>query len=142
LCRMADQTLRGDSPEAKAPPVEVLLHIDAATLVGETSEGNGVPAGTCRQILCDAGVVPVLHAEGRIIDAGRKKRTVSTSLRRAVRSRDRGCTFPSCTYLVADAHHVRHWLDGGETTLENLTLLCPHHHTLLHEGAFSVERGP
>ena len=32
-----------------------------------------------------------------------------------------------------DAHHVRHWADGGHTTLTNLTLLCAHHHTWVHQ---------
>jgi hypothetical protein len=31
--------------------------------------------------------------------------------------------------------------NGGETTRENLTLLCTYHHRLLHEGGFRVERG-
>ena len=39
-----------------------------------------------------------------------------------------------------DGHHIRHWIDGGETSLENTTLLCTHHHTLLHEGGFTIER--
>ena len=34
-------------------------------------------------------------------------------------------------------------MDGGETKLGNLVLLCRHHHRLVHEGGFtlSVERG-
>jgi hypothetical protein len=37
-----------------------------------------------------------------------------------------------------DAHHLKHWANGGETSLANLTLLCTHHHTLLHEGGFTI----
>jgi hypothetical protein len=33
-----------------------------------------------------------------------------------------------------DAHHVRHWVDGGPTDLSNLVLLCRHHHRTLHAG--------
>jgi hypothetical protein len=36
--------------------------------------------------------------------------------------------------LSKDAHHIEHWADGGATSLDNLTLLCSHHHRLLHEG--------
>jgi hypothetical protein len=78
---------------------------------------------------------------GTPLDVGRKQRTVSTPLRRAVYARDRGCTFPGCErrrYL--DAHHLRHWAEGGETRLDNLALLCTHHHRLLHEGGFRVAR--
>jgi hypothetical protein len=35
---------------------------------------------------------------------------------------------------------VQHWADGGETSLDNLLLLCSHHHTLIHEGGFTVQR--
>jgi hypothetical protein len=66
---------------------------------------------------------------------------VSTPLRRALWARDRRCTFPGCSNKrYVDAHHIRHWADGGETTLENLTLLCSHHHRALHEGRFRIRR--
>jgi len=39
-----------------------------------------------------------------------------------------------------DAHHIRHWAEGGDTSLSNLTLLCSHHHRLLHEGGFKIRR--
>jgi hypothetical protein len=39
-----------------------------------------------------------------------------------------------------DAHHIRHWADGGDTSIENLILLCRNHHRLVHEGGFGVER--
>ena len=78
-------------------------------------------------------------ANGNPLDVGRKQRTVSTSLRRALYARDRGCTFPGChrkRYL--DGHHLEHWINGGETKPENMALLCTYHHTLLHQGAFSI----
>lgn len=31
---------------------------------------------------------------------------------------------------------------GGETRIENLALLCRHHHTLVHEGGWEVEGAP
>ena len=34
---------------------------------------------------------------------------------------------------------MEHWAAGGETNLANLLLCCKTHHTLLHEGDFSVE---
>jgi hypothetical protein len=84
----------------------------------------------------------VLVAEdekGNPLDVGRKQRTVSTALRRALYARDRCCTFPGCRrkrYL--DGHHLEHWINGGETTPGNMTLLCEYHHRLLHEGAFGI----
>ncbi len=40
-----------------------------------------------------------------------------------------------------DAHHVMHWADGGETSLDNTVLLCSTHHRLLHEGGFRINKG-
>ena len=91
-------------------------------------------------MLCDCSYVTVFEDDnGNPLDVGRKQRTLSTALRRALLARDRCCTFPGChrkRYL--DGHHLEHWIDGGETTPANLTLLCPYHHRLLHEGAFLI----
>jgi hypothetical protein len=35
---------------------------------------------------------------------------------------------------------VRHWAEGGETTLGNTCLLCEAHHMLVHEGGWRMER--
>jgi hypothetical protein len=32
---------------------------------------------------------------------------------------------------------VHHWAEGGETSIDNLTLLCWFHHQLVHEGRIS-----
>jgi len=37
-----------------------------------------------------------------------------------------------------DGHHIKHWADGGETSLSNCILLCSHHHRLVHEGGWQV----
>ncbi|MGH2924087.1 MAG: HNH endonuclease signature motif containing protein, partial [Solirubrobacterales bacterium] len=56
-------------------------------------------------------------------------------------SRDRGCRFPGCTNRRwTDHHHIVHWAHGGETSTENLVLLCRRHHRLVHEGGFRVAR--
>ena len=62
-------------------------------------------------------------------------------MRRALRSRDRGCRFPGCeNRRFLDAHHVHHWARGGPTHMGNLLLLCRHHHRLVHEGGYRVDR--
>ncbi len=62
-------------------------------------------------------------------------------MRRALRVRDKGCRFPGCTNTrFVDGHHIKHWADGGETSLDNLVLLCRHHHHLVHEGGFACEK--
>jgi hypothetical protein len=87
-------------------------------------------------------VVPILEDErGKTIDVGRKTRTIPSALRRALAARDGGCRFPGCTNRrFVDGHHIRHWVDGGETSLDNTVLLCRRHHGYLHEAGFSIER--
>jgi hypothetical protein len=56
--------------------------------------------------------------------------------------RDRGCRFPGCGVRFGQGHHLRHWAQGGPTTLSNLALLCRRHHRAVHEEGFEVERQP
>lgn len=104
--------------------------------------GIGVSAETSRRLACDADLVPMTHdGQGRVLDVGRKRRTVPPALRRALEYRDRGCRFPGCGSRYTDAHHVRHWAEGGETKLDNLVLLCRGHHRAVHEGGMTIELG-
>ena len=82
----------------------------------------------------------VEDAAGKTIDVGRKTRTIPAALRRALEARDQTCRFPGCSHRrFLDAHHVEHWIDGGETNLVNTHLCCRSHHRLLHEFGFSAE---
>ncbi len=120
---------------------QVVVHADAQSLMGGAGRAD-LPIDTVKRLLCDCSLVMVAEdANGNPLDVGRKQRTVSTPLKRALHARDRGCTFPGChrkRYL--DGHHLQHWLNGGETTPDNMTLLCTYHHGLLHRGSFSIVR--
>ncbi len=106
------------------------------------SDSKGRRQDALRRLSCDAGLVVMVHgAEGEVLDVGRKRRTVPAALRRALEHRDGGCRFPGCGNRYTDAHHLRHWSEGGETTLDNLALLCRRHHRAVHEGGFQVEWG-
>ncbi len=87
-------------------------------------------------------MVPLAEdAGGNPLSLGRKRRTVSAALRRALQVRDGCCQFPGCTHhRFTDAHHIEHWVNGGETSLDNTLLLCRRHHRFVHEYGFSVER--
>jgi hypothetical protein len=41
-----------------------------------------------------------------------------------------------CVHL--HAHHIVHWADGGPTIVENLIMVCSHHHRLLHDDGWGV----
>ena len=119
----------------------MVVHVDETSLRGNVGRSD-FPSIPIKRLTCDGSLITVVEDErGNPLDVGRKQRTVSTPLKRALWSRDRGCTFPGChrTRFV-DGHHIVHWADGGDTSLDNTTLLCTYHHRLLHEGGFSVRR--
>ena len=123
----------GPSPETETEPV-----VCSQTVLDEDG-GIHVSAESARRLACDAAKVEMQHgAGGEILDVGRRTRTISPALRRALASRDGHCRFPGCQNRRTDAHHVRHWADGGETVLENLVLLCRRHHRAVHEEGFRI----
>jgi hypothetical protein len=125
---------------------QVVVHVDADALAGNAEvactldDGPAIAAETARRLACDASLVALSERNGSTVRVGRKTRTISPGLRRALTARDRGCRFPGCeNHRFVDAHHVRHWARGGETALGNLVLLCRRHHRLVHEGGFGVD---
>ena len=130
-----------DERSNTADRYQVVVHVDEKSLRGGVGRAD-MPIETIKRLCCDGSLVTVVDgADGTPLDVGRKQRTLSAQLKRALHARDRSCTFPGCHrkhYL--DAHHLQHWAHGGETVPENLTLLCTYHHRLLHEGGFRVER--
>ena len=97
-------------------------------------------ASTARRLACDASLVTVLEdGTGNVLNVGRRTRAVPPAIRRALTLRDACCRFPGCCETrFVDAHHIHHWCYGGETSLDNLTLLCRYHHTLLHQEGFAI----
>ncbi|MBM9466888.1 HNH endonuclease signature motif containing protein [Nakamurella leprariae] len=132
----------------------VVVHADAAVLaetahpagdVAQIEDGIGIGRATAQRLACDASLLAVLHSAvpGEELRIGRRTRKISPAQRRALRIRDGGCRFPGCARRRhLQAHHVRHWLHGGRTDLDNLVLLCRTHHMLLHEAGFAVELAP
>ena len=101
--------------------------------------GIHVSAETARRLACYAATVSMHHGPGgEILDVGRRTRTISPALRRALAARDRQCRFPGCGNARCDVHHLEHWADGGRTALDNLVLLCRRHHRAVHEEGFRV----
>ncbi|HYN96039.1 MAG TPA: HNH endonuclease signature motif containing protein, partial [Pilimelia sp.] len=102
-----------------------------------------VPDEVAQRLACDADVWRVVldPARGQPVEVGRSHRLVPAWLRKALHARDRGCRFPGCGAPSAwsDAHHVVPWARGGRTDAGNLVLLCRWHHSLVHEGGWSVE---
>ncbi|MEX2532263.1 MAG: DUF222 domain-containing protein, partial [Gemmatimonadota bacterium] len=159
--RATASRVSGSRPECYT----VMLHVDATTLAGvdgsgeqagsapgdedsppsltlysHLEDGTRVSAEASRRLACDASVVRITHAaDGSILDLGRKTRTLSPALRRALEIRDGGCRFPGCGLRFTEGHHIVHWGNGGETRLSNLVSLCRRHHRAVHEEGFRVQ---
>lgn len=152
---------RGSSPQltplSGGDKYQILIHIDANSLHESDQARHHADAAHChldsgsfvaplslettRRLACDASVVTVLEdGAGNVLNAGRKTRSIPPAIRRALKIRDRGCRYPGCCESRwVDGHHIQHWCEGGETSLDNLVLLCRYHHRLLHQGLFSIE---
>jgi hypothetical protein len=126
---------------------EIVVHVDAQTLaseqISERCEVEGGPViapETLRRLGCDGALVTILERDGQPLSVGRRTRAINPALRRGLKSRDQGCRFPGCTHTRwLHAHHIRHWVHGGPTAMENLIQLCSHHHHLVHEGGYRVD---
>lgn len=135
------------------PHMAVTINVDqlrgtaddaAAARFGGTIDTTGQPitADNARRIACDAEILPVLlDGESRPLDVGRAQRSAPPHLRAALLARDGSCAFPGCDHPpgTAQAHHIRHWADGGHTALTNLVMLCAHHHTVMHAQHWDIE---
>jgi 5-methylcytosine-specific restriction endonuclease McrA len=151
LALVAETALHHElDPGAPGERYQVVVHVDAGVLAdpeqpGQSvlEEGSRVSAETSRRLACDASRVVMRHdREGRVVEVGARTRTIPSALRRALHHRDRSCRFPGCPVRVGQGHHVRHWAQGGPTTLTNLVLLCRRHHRTVHEEGYQVTRGP
>jgi len=149
LTTLAETTLRhGPEPLSMAERYQVVVHVTAERLSEdepgrcELDNGQALALDTVRRITCDSSLLRITEDDvGNPLDIGRKTRAVPPAMQRALRSRDGGCCFPGCSHhRFVDAHHIHHWADGGDTSIDNLVLLCRHHHRLVHEGGFGVER--
>ncbi|MBI1845354.1 MAG: HNH endonuclease [Candidatus Rokubacteria bacterium] len=110
---------------------------------GSGARHMGGSAETSRRLACDATRVVIRHDDdGQITEVGARTRAIPPALRRALQHRDVGCRFPGCGLRFTQGHHLRHWAEGGPTTLSNLALLCRRHHRAVHEEGYRVERGP
>ena len=60
---------------------------------------------------------------------------------RAIKDRDQHCQYPGCTKThQLQIHHIKHWADGGATSIENGVSVCCSHHTMLHEGGHVIQK--
>jgi hypothetical protein len=121
-------------------PLETLLD-DSSELCGELERGGLVSADVIRRLACDARLIIAVDDDvGHTLYEGRQRRLATATQWREVWRRDRHCRFPGCHNVVfTNTHHVDEWeADFGPTDIDNLALLCEHHHTLIHTKAWTM----
>jgi len=132
----------GSQGQPTTPKAQVMVTMALDELTGAlrgaglTVHEGTLSAGQVRQLACEADLIPaVLGEQGEILDLGLARRLVTPGQRRVLAHRDQGCTFPGCHVPATwcDAHHVVHWARGGRSDLSNYALLCPRHHTWVHQ---------
>jgi hypothetical protein len=103
-----------------------------------TTRDGGTPGDLAARLRAAVRLLPPAlgGAPTQPLEVGRATRVISAAQRTALAVRDGGCRFPGCDRPLAwcEAHHLRHWLQGGATDLGNLVLLCRAHHRAVHEG--------
>jgi hypothetical protein len=143
VCRRA-AAAGGSAPTT--PKAAVVVTMDWNDLAhrtggGTTLTGDLLAPETVRRMACDASIIPaVLGSRSEVLDLGRTSRLVTPKLLQALYLRDGGCTFSGCSRPPSwcDAHHCLHWCDGGPTDLTNMALLCPRHHTIVHQKGYTA----
>lgn len=109
---------------------------------GITAHGMPISAANVRRMACNADIIPaVLGTKGELLDLGRTSRGFSKAQRKALAIRDRGCTVPGChrSAATSEAHHVKPWSEGGETSVDNGLLICEYHHLQVHAGLITLQ---
>jgi hypothetical protein len=133
-----------DPTDATAPDNAYFFDLFGQTGVGRMPWMGAMSIEGARRIACDSIVHPIVMDEnGSPLNLGRSQRTANRKLRRALVARDGGCAFRGCGRPAAwcDAHHIKHWIDGGPTDFDNLVLLCRFHHRLIHHSEWEVVMG-
>jgi hypothetical protein len=155
LCDAFVETIRSSESGAHGratttSPYFVVVHVPLAALADKSGETTGlagelerdglISCETVRHIVCDATIVIGVDDDvGHTMYEGRARREPTDAQRREVMRRDRHCRFPGCTNATfTNTHHVVPWKPGGRTDLENLALLCLHHHHLVHSGGWTM----
>ncbi|HEU5002462.1 MAG TPA: DUF222 domain-containing protein [Actinomycetota bacterium] len=145
LVALASTRLREDADPDRAC---VVVHISVESLVSgegmaELSSGGAVPARVVRRLSCDGRLEVVLEDQAGLVAIAPAQRDIPHPLSRYLKNRDKCCRFPGCGMRRhLHAHHREHWADGGPTVSTNLLLLCKRHHSLVHDGGWSVVGNP
>jgi hypothetical protein len=139
-----------DDLVSRPPSCQIMVRVDldallrGSTAPGEICEIDGqgpIPVPMARDMANDAFLTYVFHQAGDIRSISHFGRTINRRLRTALVHRDRTCVVPGCDVAWGlEIDHVIPFAEGGPTTLDNLALLCHHHHFLKTFEGWTLER--
>ncbi|MDR2565792.1 MAG: HNH endonuclease [Bifidobacteriaceae bacterium] len=140
LVAVTDSYPEGGAPLKAGRPARVVVtmtkdQVGSPAPTGVLEEtGEELAPEALNQLLCGAEWIGVLVGSfGEPLDVGRTTRGIPPAIRTALSQRDGGCIFPGCGMGPegCEAHHLRKWVLGGNTSLTNLVSVCHRHHRIL-----------
>jgi hypothetical protein len=147
FCTLIETIPADKLPDTAGVGATMTVNLDYETLLGQVraatlSDGTRISAGQVRRMACELRLLPqVFDGHSLPLDLGRAKRTFSRAQRQAAEKRDKGCTFPGCdrppSWCVGH-HGRRRWAHGAGTDLDDIVLICPHHHRYIHAHDWDV----
>src|SRR5689334_20523800 len=146
--RAACADLAGDPPagvSAETPAAPPPVPGDPADPARRhVQDGPAISVSTAQMVTCSAALSWMTRGDaGAVLALGRRRRRPGSAIRRAARERDHGrCRYPGCESRRTDLHHIRHWVNGGRTDLDNLISLCPWHHKVVHDRGYTIAARP
>ncbi|CAN5513735.1 HNH endonuclease signature motif containing protein [soil metagenome] len=149
LVELVDSAQRGDTSRLGARRADVRVVVAQADLDRRSGVGHlegqaaSVSVESVERMVCDGGLTPVLFdSSGAVLDLGRTQRLHSVAQRIAISTRDGGCILPGCDRPPSwcEVHHIREFSRGGPTSVDDGVLLCRHHHMLMHNNAWRIDR--
>jgi Domain of unknown function (DUF222)/HNH endonuclease len=127
-------------------PLDALVDdaFESTALAGELERDGLIDGETVQHMACDATIAVAIDDDaGHTMYEGRARRFPTDAQRREVMRRDRHCRFPGCTNVTfTNVHHVIPWKPGGPTDLDNLALMCRHHHRVVHSNGWTMSGDP
>ena len=133
VCR---RVLTNVAPD-RADRFRAYVHLD--TEGAWLNAGPRLPDWLRRKLTCDGHLTPVWETGGTPVNLGRTVRTFPDHIRRLILDRDRTCRRPGCSNTKGlEAHHIVHWEDDGESSLQNGCALCPSDHDAHHRNEFTI----
>ena len=126
----------GDLPACGGTPAATIWHIPDQVLrerygFAISEHGTLLPIQDALHAADQSALyVLIENSQGVPLYLGRTTRIATPGQTAALAARDQGCSFPGCDRPPSHCqrHHITDWANGGPTNIDNLTLLCGHHH--------------